>query len=358
LPQSREGGFAWQVERGPEICATRLSRRSFLRLAALVSLGSTTAADTSTRRVGEMNTNQVEVVHTRVFAAGPEGGNPCPVIPFADRLTETEMQDFARKFELDTVFILSPRSKAADIRLRYFVPDHEMGVSGHATIAAVTVALLDKTLQSDRARIETSSGLFEAQSLQRPGHILVTLEQKMPIFGPIVTPDLISSALNVGANQIDLTKGPIQSVSVSRAKLLVPLRDSTVLNSLTPNFETLWELCDKFQVSGFYPFARHTDKENADAEARQFPLRAGFPEDAATGVAAAALGAYLVRYDLDNQTGPHEFRIAQGYAMGAPSLIAAVAECANGKITRTAIRGIAGIVGRERVALSNSGPVM
>jgi predicted PhzF superfamily epimerase YddE/YHI9 len=26
--------------------------------------------------------------------------------------------------------------KGADIRLRYFVPDHEMGVSGHATIAA------------------------------------------------------------------------------------------------------------------------------------------------------------------------------------------------------------------------------
>lgn len=301
-----------------------------------------------------MRSNQVEVVHTRVFAAGPEGGNPCPVVPFADHLAEAEMQDLARKFGLDTVFILNPRSKAADVRLRYFVPDHEMGVSGHATIAAVTVAMLDNTLKSDRARIETSSGLFEAESLRSAVRILVTLEQNTPVFGPTATPDLVSDALKIQPEQIDLAKGPIQSVSVSRAKLLVPLRDSTVLNSLTPHFETLWHLCDKLQVSGFYPFTCHADKENADAEARQFPLRAGFPEDAATGVAAAALGAYMVRYDLNNQTGRHRFRIAQGYVMGVPSLIEAIAECSNGKITRTAIQGTARIVRREHIALNNN----
>jgi hypothetical protein len=88
-------------------------------------------------------TNGIRVVHTRVFAYGPDGGNPCPVIPFADKRSDGEMQAIARKFGLDTVFILDPTLKASDIRLRYFVPDHEMGVSGHATVAALTVARLE-----------------------------------------------------------------------------------------------------------------------------------------------------------------------------------------------------------------------
>lgn len=89
-----------------------------------------------------------------------------------------------------------------------------------------------------------------------------------------------------------------------------------------------------------------------NAEARQFPLRAGFPEDAATGVAAGALGAYLARYDLQSRSGHHEFRIAQGYATGAPSVIEAIADCSpDGPITRTAIRGAAQVVRREEIRL-------
>jgi predicted PhzF superfamily epimerase YddE/YHI9 len=69
-------------------------------------------------------------------------------------------------------------------------------------------------------------------------------------------------------------------------------------------------------------------------------------------VAAAALGAYLVRYGLASRAGHHEFRIAQGYAMGAPSLIEAMADCAeDGTITKTAIRGAAQIVYREQIRL-------
>ncbi len=127
------------------------------------------------------------------------------------------------------------------------------------------------------------------------------------------------------------------------------MRDAQVLNSIRPDYEELWRCCETFGVSGFYPFTRRTDKPGATVEARQFPLRAGFPEDAATGVAAAALAAYLTRYDLDSASGHHEFRIAQGYAMGAPSLIEALADADGGNVVRTAIRGSARVVSRERL---------
>jgi PhzF family phenazine biosynthesis protein len=155
--------------------------------------------------------------------------------------------------------------------------------------------------------------------------------------------------LKIDGSKIVLAEGPIQSISVSRAKLLVPLQESNVLNAPTPDHEALWKLCDQIQVTGFYPFTRQTNKTNMDAEARQFPLRAGFPEDAATGVAAAALGAYLATYDRKCETHEYVFRIAQGYAMGAPSLIEAIVECTDRRVTRTAIRGVAQVIGREHI---------
>ncbi len=294
----------------------------------------------------QLDVQSVEVVHTRVFSAGPHGGNPCPVIPAADHLDDRTMQSLARKFNLDTVFILNPQSKDADIRLRYFVPEHEMGVSGHATVAAITVAVRDRKTPSKRVRVETLNGIFAVSCVEQGAHLLVTLEQNRPTFGAVVPVSMVAAALRISnENIVDAT--PIESVSVSRPKLLVPLCDSGVLDKLAPDFDALWTLCDFFQVTGIYPFTRSTDKRNADVEARQFPLRAGFPEDAATGVAAAALGAYLVKYDRKLRTGEHRFRIAQGYAMGAPSLIEALVDCEGGNITRTAIRGEADIIRRE-----------
>jgi PhzF family phenazine biosynthesis protein len=327
-----------------------LDRRQFLCLTASMFPGLFVGwPKRSLSRQNIMNEDPVDVVHTRVFAAGRNGGNPCPVVPAADRLTDGEMQNLARRFGLDTAFILRPQVEDAAIRIRYFVPDHEMGVSGHATIAAITVELLNKTFRPGRLRIETSTGLFEATWTRRGTRCVVTLEQNTPVFGPTVGPDLAARALKIHPEQIDVVQSPIQLVSVSRAKLLVPLQNWRVLDRLAPDFEALWELCDTQRATGLYPFTRRTNKRNAEAEARQFPLRAGFPEDAATGVAAAALGAYLARYDLACQTGHHEFRIAQGYAMGAPSLIEAIADCADGGVNRTAIRGTANIVGHERI---------
>jgi predicted PhzF superfamily epimerase YddE/YHI9 len=80
-----------------------------------------------------------------------------------------------------------------------------------------------------------------------------------------------------------------------------------------------------------------------------FPCAPGFPEDAATGVAAGALGVYLTLHDGKCGDGVHKLRVAQGYAMGAPSLIKAITECDKQEITRVAIQGIATEIAQERI---------
>ena len=64
-------------------------------------------------------------------------------------------------------------------------------------------------------------------------------------------------------------------------------------------------------------FAKSQEEDGA-WECRQFPRASGYPEDPATGIAAAALACHLrqeLRIDLP------AYKLYQGTAMGKPSLI-------------------------------------
>jgi PhzF family phenazine biosynthesis protein len=133
----------------------------------------------------------------------------------------------------------------------------------------------------------------------------------------------------------DALAGPVRAASTARAKLLVPLASETALDALHPDHRALWSLCDEFDVTGFYPYTR--DAKGADAAARQFPRDAGYAEDPATGVAACALGAHLTAQA--GADGWSTWRIAQGRAMGRPSVITAESRCAHGSVAATRVGG-------------------
>ena len=48
----------------------------------------------------------VRVVHTNVFGLISQGGNPCPVVFDADKLSSEQMQQLAADFAVETAFIL------------------------------------------------------------------------------------------------------------------------------------------------------------------------------------------------------------------------------------------------------------
>lgn len=242
------------------------------------------------------------IFRTVVFASGPGGGNPCPVVLSPDPLTQGSMQDLAQRFGEDTACVLRPTGLGADLRISYFVPDHQMGISGHATLAAVTVQLKEGLQRPGLTRIETRSGLFTADSSHSAGSYVITLEQNFPQFGPILDPAAISPALCHSPEEIDFRTGPIQAVSISRPKLLVPIRTPEILDRLKPNDEALNALCETTGVSGLYPFVRDRDQPRTTAQARQFPVRAGFSEDAATGVAVGAFCRDSYSPDIEQQS--------------------------------------------------------
>lgn len=295
----------------------------------------------------------LSVVQTSVFADGPNGGNPCPIVLEAGSLTAEQMRSLAATWNQESGFVRQIDSPENCVRLRYFVPNHEMEMCGHATIASVIVLVELGLVTPGEVAIDTELGRVEAQCEIHDGMPRVIVDQFKPEFhdnNPTV-PE-VASALDISQDDIDKNLGPIVSVSTSRHKLMIPLRDPSVLNGLDPNFEALWNLCDEYRTTGFYPFAISEDK-SVDIESRQFPNRAGYEEDSATGVAACAAAAYLRQYDvLDTKAaGVHTIYIAQGRAMGQPSLLEARTEVRGGSIVKTQVAGSATIDERETVTV-------
>lgn len=292
-------------------------------------------------------------VRTSVFADGPNGGNPCPVVLDANSLTAEQMRSLAATWNQESVFVRDLDSSENRVRIRFFVPNHEMEMCGHGTIACIAVLVERGLLDPGEIRVETELGPIAAYCEERDGTHHIAVDQFQPTFADTNPPIAdVAAVLNIPVDEIATELGPIRSVSTSRHKLLVPIQNTAVLNDLSPDFEALWDICDKYETTGFYPFAISEDDE-IDIEARQFPSRAGYVEDPATGVAACALAAYLTNYEVFNSKGEGEqtVRIAQGRTMGQPSLLRSRVEVANDAISKTQVIGSATIEREKTVTV-------
>jgi PhzF family phenazine biosynthesis protein len=285
---------------------------------------------------------QVRVVHTVVFARGPGGGNPCPVVDAAG-LSGEQMRAIAAHYGHETGFPGHDADGA--LRLRYFVPNHEMSMCVHATVALTTVLRQRGGLPGRAARARTASGEI-AIGWDDADPPRVTVEQQPPELGPPL-PDAgaVVAACGLPAGAVDATR-PMRAVSVSRAKLIVPLRRAADVHAVDPDLDALEALCRAHGTTGAYLFAPHDDGDPAHVVARQFPVAAGYPEDPATGVAAGALAAYLA----DGQARA-ELAIDQGDAMGRPSRLQATAWSQAGVVVGSSVTGTADVLDTELLDL-------
>ena len=256
-----------------------------------------------------------QIVH--VFPLTSTGGNPAPVVLDAEGMSDADMQNVARSYGLETSFVLPATDRRrADFRFRFFVPLHEMEMCGHATIGALWLLRDAGRLPQGEVRIETVSGLV--RGFAPPGDGLIRITQPE---GQIDAVDFhkIQEVIDVlGLRSDDLT-GPILNAKTSRVKTLVPLISPDVLNRITPDFGRMEAVCAAIGSTGLYPFA--PDRREPELfHARQFPKASGYPEDAATGIAASALAFGLLSYGLATTASP-DIRVRQGEAMGQPSEI-------------------------------------
>lgn len=257
-----------------------------------------------------------------VFADGPGGGNPAPIAIDAQTMTDAEMQDLARSYGHESGFVIAaPEGSDCDLGLRFWVPNHEMSMCGHATVGAVW--LLDRLgrLHAEKLRIWTASGVVEAIVTGTPDHRKVAISQ--PAGWVDALPDDSAAwerriCAVLGISQENRSPQPIENAATSRTKTMIPMNSVEALDALAPDFQRIETVCDGIGSTGLYPYAV-SDESGQCFDARQFPRASGYPEDAATGIAAAALASHLLEHGLVVADRPVIVR--QGRAMGRPSRI-------------------------------------
>jgi PhzF family phenazine biosynthesis protein len=271
---------------------------------------------------------EVGVVDSTVFARTAGGGNPCPIVVDASVLTDEEMQGLAARFGHETAFVLPPTRRGCVVRLRFFVPRHEMEMCVHGTVAVVTWLWITGKVKVPRFRVETPQGPRSIRVREGGGGLEVWVTLDHPVVQPEHPPvAAVAAALRVPEAEL-VPELPVETVSVARPKTVVPLRRPEAVDGLRPDWEALWTLADRYGSTGFYPFAFVDGEPHPVVKARQFPTRAGYPEDPATGVAAGALAAYLVRHGgvVPPRHGTIRVTVWQGDAMGRPSVLQAAVQ--------------------------------
>jgi len=248
---------------------------------------------------------------------GGRGGNPVPLVLDATGMTADAMRELAARQGHESSFVLPPEDPAAhDWRLRFFVPGHEMEMCGHATVGTLWALRQWGRWTTPQARVQTLSGSVDVSWDEARGWAWVSQPAATVQALNDDQRDAIARVLNIDPALPGLH---VVNASTSRVKTLVRLPDAATLDAIVPDLGAVEALCDAIGSTGLYPYAL----EATGATARQFPKKSGYPEDAATGIAAAALWGYLHAHaDLPVTSASDAlFTVRQGVAMGAPSAI-------------------------------------
>lgn len=124
------------------------------------------------------------------------GGNPACVVPLTSWLPDETLLQIAKENAVaETAFFID---HGTHIHLRWFTPEIEMDLCGHATLATAHClhTLLD--YPSNILSFETLSGLLNV-TIQKDLYIL-DFPSRMPIASEV--PDVISNALNIQPKEV------------------------------------------------------------------------------------------------------------------------------------------------------------
>jgi trans-2,3-dihydro-3-hydroxyanthranilate isomerase len=271
-----------------------------------------------------MGTHPFEIVD--VFSARAFAGNQLAVVTDARGLDGAAMQAIAREFNFaETSFLLPPADLANDAHVRIFTPEEEMPFAGHPNVGTAFVvarmgALFGRPI-ADRLLFEEAAGLVELEVLRTEGQVTgARCRAPRPLaVGASVARALVADL--AGLAEADILTGRFAPCFASvGAEFLLAEVSAAALERARPATEAFARHEGRIgQSAGLLGLHLHARDSNDPAriDARMFAPLAGVPEDAATGSAAAALGAFL------NSLAPADtrFTISQGRHIGRPSEI-------------------------------------
>jgi len=203
---------------------------------------------------------QVDAFSSKVF-----GGNPAAVCPLEYWPETNLMQSIAAENNLaETAYFVK---KENYYELRWFTPETEVDLCGHATLASAYVIFNLLKSKSEKIIFQTQSGTLEVT--KRNDLLVMNFPSRKPV--PTTIPDGVIEALG---------KEP-KEVLHSRDMLLLYESEEEIL-ALQPNFNLL----GKIDCFGYIVTAKGNQ---ADFVSRFFAPTQGINEDPVTGSAHSTL---------------------------------------------------------------------
>jgi PhzF family phenazine biosynthesis protein len=293
---------------------------------------------------------QVDSFTTELFQ-----GNPAGVVPDADGLTAAQMQAIAREMNnSETAFILPPTAGDHEVWIRFFTPAIEVPSCGHATIAAHYARALEMRLPTCTVIQKIGAGILPVEIIREEGDYRIVMTQGAIEFGEPFSGgqhDEIVAALGLDQGDLD-DRCPVQIVSTGHSKVLVGIRERTVLDRLRPDLARLTELSRRIGCNGYFVFVLTDGSGEALSHGRMFAPAIGIAEDPVTGNANGPLGAYLVRHRLVPAAGDRlAFKARQGEAIGRTGTVEVTVEITEGHPTVVRVGGRAVVVFKTEIEL-------
>jgi len=275
------------------------------------------------------------------------GGNKAAVV-FDDRgLSEKEMKTIAKKNNLsETAFISMKESSFPNFTIRYFTPEEEVDICGHAALASFYVLEQLGYFRGDKAYHLTKAGRLTV--LKQEDVFLI--QMKDPEVIGFADKDDIKRMTSLKEEDIIANMdGNISIISTGLKDAIIEVDSLRTLKNMSINKEEMISFCKRKDIVGAHVFSRETIEDDSDFSCRNFAPAVGIDEESATGTSNASLIYYVKAFanleeerssfntelsfpkssmdSANTQQGINpplnevSFKIEQGYFMDSPSNI-------------------------------------
>jgi trans-2,3-dihydro-3-hydroxyanthranilate isomerase len=262
---------------------------------------------------------KIKIKHIDAFTSIPHTGNPAGVVLDGKQLSEKQMQSIAREMNLsETAFIIPSSKPDADIRIRWFTPQTEVPLCGHATVAAFHALAEEGLMGMEKNgnynfRLETASGILPVEVTKDETSVSIMIGLRIPTFERVMhyKIDLVR-VLNISLSEFDNRLAIIRS-----DYLFVPVKRLHTLFTMKPNFNTMTTFLTSRKLQGACVFTTETVDRSSAVHSRFFAPNIGINEDPVTGSAHGPLAVHLFDSGLlELQGGRCVFQGEQGDAIG------------------------------------------
>ena len=238
----------------------------------------------------------IKIYQVDAFTDTLFGGNPAAVCPLNEWLSDAMMQRIAAENNLAETAFFVPNSSSDGYELRWFTPELEIDLCGHATLATAHIIFTEMSPTSEEVNFQTKTA----------GPLTVTRHKEKAMYTlnfparPAAKADLphgLLLALHSGITPREVYK--------ARDHMLVYETEADVKN-LSPDFTALAKINAVFSVIATAP------GDEVDFVSRFFSPGAGIPEDPVTGSAHCSLIPYWAERLGKNQLHAYQTSARRG----------------------------------------------